>query len=231
MVHILSPSKFLTRSPSTSNPLRSQSYLPIPQPILPCSLPAMWGQLVSYRACPTYPAAQPPPCGDHLSVIEHVPRVSNLFLHPLLPSPHSSHPNWPTPMAAASAGGSLSTASASLVPTPTSAPAPRLLSRRSTKPTTRASPTPRPKKPPPLSCAAAATPTPAPAVASKSAGSWRDLCSLNAWVVRDYRRLVDSVGALEPALRRLSDEQVACGTNTPPPLPLSASGSSIQLVC
>jgi hypothetical protein len=32
-------------------------------------------------------------------------------------------------------------------------------------------------------------------------------------VVRDYgrRRLVDSVGALEPALRRLSDEQVVCG--------------------
>ncbi|OQU83077.1 hypothetical protein SORBI_3005G072100 [Sorghum bicolor] len=115
-------------------------------------------------------------------------------------------------MAAASAGGSLSTASASLVPTPTSAPAPRLLSRRSTKPTTRASPTPRPKKPPPLSCAAAATPTPAPAVASKSAGSWRDLCSLNAWVVRDYRRLVDSVGALEPALRRLSDEQLKAKT-------------------
>jgi len=31
-------------------------------------------------------------------------------------------------------------------------------------------------------------------------------------VVRDYRRLVDSVGALEPALRRFSDEQLKAKT-------------------
>jgi hypothetical protein len=145
--------------------------------------------------------------------MKSAPSRSNLLLNPF----PCSHPNWPTPMATASAGGSLSTASASLVPTPTPTPAPRFLLRRSTKPTARASPTPRPKKPPPLSCATAATPVPAPA--SKSVRSWRDLCSLNAWVVRDYHRLVDSVGALEPALRRLSDEQVACGTNTPLPSP------------
>jgi hypothetical protein len=38
-------------------------------------------------------------------------------------------------------------------------------------------------------------------------------CCLIAWVVRDYgrRRLVDSIGTLKPALRRLSDEQVVCG--------------------
>jgi hypothetical protein len=67
---------------------------------------------------------------------------------------------------------------------------------------------PRAKKPPGLSCAAASPTTSAPAAKAK-AGSWRELCSLNSWIVRDYRRLVDSVGAFEPALLRLSDEQVA----------------------
>ncbi|CAN6362549.1 unnamed protein product [Urochloa humidicola] len=109
-------------------------------------------------------------------------------------------------MAAAAAA-----ASTSLLHTPT--PSPRLLRRRRTNPVPGATPCPRPKKPPPLSCAAAATPAPAPApAASKAAGSWKDLCSLNSWVVRDYRRLVDSVGALEPALRRLSDEQLKAKT-------------------
>ncbi|PWZ37080.1 Protein translocase subunit SECA2, chloroplastic [Zea mays] len=109
-------------------------------------------------------------------------------------------------------GGSLSSPSASFLSSPTPTPPPRLLRRCSTKSASRDSPILRPKKPPPLFCAAAATPTPAPAAASKSAGSWRDLCSLNAWVVRDYRRLVDSVGALEPALRRLSEEQLKAKT-------------------
>jgi len=111
-------------------------------------------------------------------------------------------------MAAAGAGAALSAPSTSL--TPIWASPPRLLRRRRANPLPGATPCPRPKKPPPLSCAAAATPTPAPAAAK--AGSWKDLCSLNAWVVRDYRRLVDSVGALEPALRRFSDEQLKAKT-------------------
>jgi len=111
-------------------------------------------------------------------------------------------------MAAAGAAAALSAPSTSL--TPIWASPPRLLRRRRANPLPGATPCPRPKKPPPLSCAAAATPTPAPAAAK--AGSWKDLCSLNAWVVRDYRRLVDSVGALEPALRRLSDEQLKAKT-------------------
>ncbi|WVZ53734.1 hypothetical protein U9M48_004638 [Paspalum notatum var. saurae] len=122
-------------------------------------------------------------------------------------------------MAAAGAGAGAPTfpSMASLIPTPTpTTPVPCLLPRRRTKPALRASPIPRPKKPSPLSCAATATatstPTPVRAAASKPAGSWRDLCSLNAWVVRDYRRLVDSVGALEPALRSLSDEQLKAKT-------------------
>ncbi|CAO2140701.1 unnamed protein product [Urochloa humidicola] len=109
----------------------------------------------------------------------------------------------------AAAAASLSAPSTSLLPTPT--PPPRFLRRRSTNPLAGATSFPRPKKPPPLSCAAAATPAPAAAAAAK-AGSWKDLCSLNAWVVRDYRRLVDSVGAFEPALRRLSDEQLKAKT-------------------
>ncbi|KAL6658513.1 hypothetical protein ACP70R_004099 [Stipagrostis hirtigluma subsp. patula] len=96
----------------------------------------------------------------------------------------------------------------SLLPTP--APTPRLF--RPTRPTRRPSLRSSPRKPPPLSCAAAAAaPAPAPASAAK-AGSWRDLCSLNAWVVRDYGRLVASVGELEPPLRRLSDEQLKAKT-------------------
>ncbi|OAY65501.1 Protein translocase subunit SECA2, chloroplastic [Ananas comosus] len=37
---------------------------------------------------------------------------------------------------------------------------------------------------------------------------WRDLWSLNNWVVRDYYRLVDSVNALETYTQTLSDEQL-----------------------
>ncbi|CAN6374574.1 unnamed protein product [Urochloa humidicola] len=112
----------------------------------------------------------------------------------------------------AAAAAALSATSTSLLPIPT--PSPRLLRRRSSNYLPRATPCSRPKKPPPFSCAAASTPAsaPAPAPAVAKAGSWKDLCSLNAWVVRDYRRLVDSVGALEPALRWLSDEQLKAKT-------------------
>ncbi|KAL6658515.1 hypothetical protein ACP70R_004101 [Stipagrostis hirtigluma subsp. patula] len=99
--------------------------------------------------------------------------------------------------------------STSLLPTP--AATPRLF--RPTKPTRRATHRSSPRKPPPFSCAAAAAPAPAPAPApAAKAGSWRDLCSLNAWVVRDYGRLVASVAELEPPLRRLSDEQLKAKT-------------------
>ncbi|KAL5204810.1 hypothetical protein ABZP36_009681 [Zizania latifolia] len=69
----------------------------------------------------------------------------------------------------------------------------------------------RPKRLPPLSCAAAAA-TPVAATAAGKAGSWRELFSLNAWVVGDYRRLVDAVGALEPRLRGLPDERLRAKT-------------------
>ncbi|XP_042488496.1 protein translocase subunit SECA2, chloroplastic [Macadamia integrifolia] len=39
-----------------------------------------------------------------------------------------------------------------------------------------------------------------------------DYSSLNYWVVRDYRRLVDSVNAFEPQIQRLSDEQLTAKT-------------------
>ncbi|KAJ3671636.1 hypothetical protein LUZ60_007715 [Juncus effusus] len=38
--------------------------------------------------------------------------------------------------------------------------------------------------------------------------NWRDLWSLNSWVVRDYYRLVNSVNSLEPRIHRLSDKQL-----------------------
>ncbi|XP_020274388.1 protein translocase subunit SECA2, chloroplastic [Asparagus officinalis] len=41
---------------------------------------------------------------------------------------------------------------------------------------------------------------------------WSDFWTLNSWVVRDYYRLVSSVNALEPQLRRLSDEQLRAKT-------------------
>ncbi|KAK3118055.1 hypothetical protein QOZ80_9BG0693570 [Eleusine coracana subsp. coracana] len=108
------------------------------------------------------------------------------------------------------AAASLSSTSTSLLSAPTT---PTHLFLLISKPTAAGALSPRTKKPHPLSCAAAAAypTTPAPAAKTK-AGSWRDLCSLNAWVVRDYRRLVDSVAAFEPALRRLSDEQLKAKT-------------------
>lgn len=42
--------------------------------------------------------------------------------------------------------------------------------------------------------------------------SWRDLWSMNSWVVRDYYRLVSAVNALEPDIVRLSDEQLRAKT-------------------
>ncbi|KAG0452021.1 hypothetical protein HPP92_025904 [Vanilla planifolia] len=42
---------------------------------------------------------------------------------------------------------------------------------------------------------------------------WRDLWSMNSWVVRDYHRLVSSVNAFEPQIQRLSDEQLAAKTS------------------
>ncbi|KAL6868239.1 hypothetical protein ACP4OV_015084 [Aristida adscensionis] len=98
----------------------------------------------------------------------------------------------------AAAAAALCSPSTSLLPPPAPAPPGRL--PRSAKPT------PGPKRPPRLSCAANAAP------AAAKAASWRDLCSLNAWVVRDYRRLVASVAELEPQLRRLSDEQLRAKT-------------------
>ncbi|KAK1323578.1 hypothetical protein QJS10_CPA02g00578 [Acorus calamus] len=38
--------------------------------------------------------------------------------------------------------------------------------------------------------------------------NYQELTSLNQWVVRDYRRLVDSVNALERRMQYLSDDQV-----------------------
>ncbi|KAB1220996.1 Protein translocase subunit SECA2, chloroplastic [Morella rubra] len=42
--------------------------------------------------------------------------------------------------------------------------------------------------------------------------TWSDVTSLNHWVVRDYCRLVSSVNALEPQIKRLSDEQLTAKT-------------------
>ncbi|XP_006663270.3 protein translocase subunit SECA2, chloroplastic [Oryza brachyantha] len=63
----------------------------------------------------------------------------------------------------------------------------------------------------PLSCAASTAPV--SAAAAEKGASWRDLCSLNAWVVQDYRRLVGAVGALEPRLRGLPDERLRAKTD------------------
>ncbi|KAF0894614.1 hypothetical protein E2562_001911 [Oryza meyeriana var. granulata] len=78
----------------------------------------------------------------------------------------------------------------------------------------------RPKRPPPSTArtplsraAAAASIAPVASASAGKVGSWRDLCSLNAWVVRDYRRLVDAVGALEPRLRGLPDERLRAKTD------------------
>ncbi|KAL5559677.1 hypothetical protein UlMin_035888 [Ulmus minor] len=42
--------------------------------------------------------------------------------------------------------------------------------------------------------------------------NWRDVTSLNYWVVRDYYRLVNSVNAFEPQIRRLTDGQLTAKT-------------------
>jgi SMC interacting uncharacterized protein involved in chromosome segregation len=38
--------------------------------------------------------------------------------------------------------------------------------------------------------------------------NWRQMLSLNHWVVHDYFKLVETVNELEPWMTRLSDEQV-----------------------
>ncbi|XP_078434068.1 preprotein translocase SecA family protein isoform X2 [Wolffia australiana] len=43
-------------------------------------------------------------------------------------------------------------------------------------------------------------------------GSWRDLLSLNSWVVRDYCRLVSAVNGLEASMRRLTDNELSSKT-------------------
>ncbi|KAF3772777.1 translocase subunit protein [Nymphaea thermarum] len=43
--------------------------------------------------------------------------------------------------------------------------------------------------------------------------NWSNFTSLNYWVVRDYFRLVDMVNALEPRIRKLTDEQLRAKTN------------------
>ncbi|VAH93936.1 unnamed protein product [Triticum turgidum subsp. durum] len=90
------------------------------------------------------------------------------------------------------------------------APAPRLFPNPTATP--RAKRKSNCRKPRPLSCSAATSPSPSASLTATAgaakAGSWRDLCSLNAWVVGDYYRLVSAVNALEPPLRRLSDEQL-----------------------
>ncbi|XP_037429591.1 protein translocase subunit SECA2, chloroplastic-like isoform X1 [Triticum dicoccoides] len=90
------------------------------------------------------------------------------------------------------------------------APAPRLSPNSTATP--RAKRKSNWRKPRPLFCSAATSPSPSASLTTTAgaakAGSWRDLCSLNAWVVGDYYRLVSAVNALEPPLRRLSDEQL-----------------------
>lgn len=39
--------------------------------------------------------------------------------------------------------------------------------------------------------------------------SLSDITSSNYWVVKDYNRLVNLVNSLEPAIQRLSDDQVS----------------------
>lgn len=43
--------------------------------------------------------------------------------------------------------------------------------------------------------------------------AWRDVTSLNYWVVRDYYRLVSTVNSLESKIQRLSDEQLTAKTS------------------
>ncbi|KAK4801812.1 hypothetical protein SAY86_000015 [Trapa natans] len=43
--------------------------------------------------------------------------------------------------------------------------------------------------------------------------AWSDLTTLNYWVVKDYRRLVDSVNLLESRVQKLSDEQLTAKTS------------------
>ncbi|KAM3293667.1 hypothetical protein ACQJBY_036922 [Aegilops geniculata] len=90
------------------------------------------------------------------------------------------------------------------------APTPRLFPNSTATP--RAKRKSNCRKPRPLSCSAVTSPSPSASptttAGAAKAGSWRDLCSLNAWVVGDYHRLVSAVNALEPPLRRLSDEQL-----------------------
>jgi SMC interacting uncharacterized protein involved in chromosome segregation len=38
--------------------------------------------------------------------------------------------------------------------------------------------------------------------------NWRQMLSLNHWVVHEYFKLVETVNELEPWMTRLSDEQV-----------------------
>uniref|UniRef100_A0A0E0IDV9 chloroplast protein-transporting ATPase n=1 Tax=Oryza nivara TaxID=4536 RepID=A0A0E0IDV9_ORYNI len=109
---------------------------------------------------------------------------------------------------AAAAAASLSSSAPSILLVSAVTPPPRLLPTSSILSPVYSA---RPKRPPTLSCNAAAA-TVAAASAGKP-GSWRDLCSLNAWVVRDYRRLVDAVGALEPRLRGLTDERLRAKTD------------------
>lgn len=136
--------------------------------------------------------------------------------HPPLPQPHWPHflsphhlISHPSPMAfAGAAAASLSSSAPSILLVSAVTPPPRLLPTSSILSPVYSA---RPKRPPTLSCNAAAA-TVAAAAAGKP-GSWRDLCSLNAWVVRDYRRLVDAVGALEPRLRGLTDERLRAKTD------------------
>uniref|UniRef100_A0A0E0R589 Protein translocase subunit SecA n=1 Tax=Oryza rufipogon TaxID=4529 RepID=A0A0E0R589_ORYRU len=109
---------------------------------------------------------------------------------------------------ATAAAASLSSSAPSILLVSAVTPPPRLLPTSSILSPVYSA---RPKRPPTLSCNAAAA-TVAAAAAGKP-GSWRDLCSLNAWVVRDYRRLVDAVGALEPRLRGLTDERLRAKTD------------------
>ncbi|KAJ4819063.1 Protein translocase subunit SecA [Rhynchospora pubera] len=47
-----------------------------------------------------------------------------------------------------------------------------------------------------------------PFLSSLKGINWKDVWSLNSWVVRDYYRLVGAVNSLEPQIQRLSDEQL-----------------------
>uniref|UniRef100_A0A0E0MDD7 Protein translocase subunit SecA n=1 Tax=Oryza punctata TaxID=4537 RepID=A0A0E0MDD7_ORYPU len=112
-------------------------------------------------------------------------------------------------LTAGAAASSLSSSAPSILLVSAVAPPPRLLHTSSKRSPVSSA---RPKRSPTLSCAAASTATVADTTAGKP-GSWRDLCSLNAWVVLDYRRLVDAVGAHEPRLRGLTDKRLRAKTD------------------